>query len=82
MAKANISCYSDTTDLQNINLSSKDGKAIVPAVITLFQSFQEQLNSMFTKLQGEFVDLINKQSIEIANLRRTVGSLQKSVAVL
>ena len=64
--------------LEDLNLSSKDGKSIVPAVIGIFRNLQTYLDTMKT----EFLDLLTAQNTEISGLKSSVDSLQKRVLQL
>ena len=72
----------DFSVLEDISLSSKDGKAIVPAVLSLFQSYHEKLDTMFSSLKNDFVLLLKKKDEEIVELKNSMTVLQRKVVVL
>ena len=68
--------------LQELSLTSKDGKVIVPAVITLFQEYHEKLDNMFKSMKTDFVEIIKTVRVEVNELKSTVTTLQKRIVVL
>ena len=59
-----VSVTSLFNDLEKITLSSKDGKVVVPAVVSLFQSYHSQLDDTFSSLKEEdFIKLIREKDI-------------------
>ena len=69
-------------DLENITLSSKDGKAIVPAVVALFQSYHSKLDDTFCSLKEDFIKLVREKDKEITELKNSMNILQNRVSVL
>ena len=72
----------DFSSLAKLNVTSKDGKCIVPAVIEIFENFQVSINDMLGTLKQEFSGLLSVQSEKITLLESEVSSLKKSVLKL
>ena len=76
--------------LKDIPVTSKDGKVLVPALVTLFQEFQEKLGTMFqdklgdmmTELREEFSKVCHEKDAQISNLQSEVDILHKKVEKL
>ena len=68
--------------LEQLPVSSKDGKALVPAMLRIFEKFQEVLVSSVSDLKKEFTEILNEQSTEIRELKSNVNFLQKRIVVL
>ena len=67
------------TDLQP---TSKDGKSIIPALVSMLQSFQQKFVDMFTELKDEFVDLCKTKDVKIGELHGEIKSLKLQVSKL
>ena len=63
--------------LQELSLTSKDGKVIVPAVITLFQECHEKLDNMFKSMKTDFVEIIRTVWVKNYEVKSTMTTLQK-----
>ena len=70
---------SDFSVLEDIQLSSKDGKAIVPAILSLFQNLQDSFTTMLDSFKQEFVSLLNEKDEKISALTTKVSVLEKHV---
>ena len=68
--------------LEDLQLSSKDGKAIVPVLVELFRNFERKQESMFQKLKDEFLAAIKEKDDVISNLSDEVDKLKKCVSRL
>ena len=66
----------DFRPLSDLNLTSKDGKAIIPAFTSFFSSFQEKLNNMFSEMKEEFLATLAQKDIKIENLEGEIGVMK------
>ena len=65
--------------LEGFEPTSKDGKAIVPALAAFFQNWQHHLSEQFTKMQKEFEDICVANATKIQNLEDKVRTLEKKL---
>ena len=72
----------DFHELESITLKSTDGKAIVPAVLTLFQRYHEKINEMFSSRTTDFTKLVQEKNAEIFELKNSITTLSKQIVTL
>ena len=73
MSSRNMQDYSILTD---IIPSSKDGKAILPALVSLTQDFQEKFLAMFADLRSEFGKLAEYAQSQEAKISQMDGEMK------
>ena len=70
----------------DVQMTSKDGKTIVPALVRLVQNFQgkitEMFSDMFADFREEFLKILAEKDEKIATLESDAASLKKQVAKL
>ena len=69
--------YLNVQSLEGFELTSKDGKAIVPLFPSFFQNWQHHLQEQFTKMQKEIEVICVANSTKIQNLEDKVRNLEK-----
>ena len=69
----------DLSVLNGLNLSSKDGKLLVPAMIEVFKSIQDSFTNMFDTFKHEFKSMIKEKDTKIDALTLKVSVLEKTV---
>ena len=81
-----ILTMSDLKSLEDLQMSSKDGRAIVPVLVELFRSFEENQKAMFQELKEEFRtamkekdDVISKLNSEVDRLKVCVSKLEERI---
>ena len=72
----------DFSALTSLQLISKDGKTIVPALINVFGNFQQKISAMFTELRSELLSIVQVNSEKIYSLENEVTGLRKTVSKL
>ena len=72
----------DLTALTKIKPSSADGKAILPALLNIFQVFQDKFASMFEDLREDMSKIISTQDAKIAELKDEVVQLNNKITKL
>ena len=73
---------SNLKTLEDLQLSSKDGKTIVPVLVELFRNFEESQKLMFQELKAEFHTAMKNKDDVIASLSTEVGRLKVCVSKL
>ena len=72
----------DLKILENLRLSSKDGKELQPVLLSVFTNFQTKFAQMFDDLKTEMLNILSLNSDEIKKLNGEVTSLRKEVNTL
>ena len=65
--------------LEGFEPTSKNGKAIVPALAAFIQNWQHHLPEQFTKMQQEVEDICVANATKIQNLEDKVRTLEKKL---
>ena len=65
-----------------LSLTSKDGKTIVPAITSFFQSYQEKLNLVFGEMKDDFQKLLAEKDKKIEKLESEMNSMKNRVETL
>lgn len=68
--------------LTELPLTSKDGKALVPAITSFFENFQEKVNLMLTEIRDEFMTLLHQKDGHIGQLQSELGTMKSEVGEL
>ena len=68
--------------LNDIQPSSKDGKAITSALTTFFQDFWTKIYDMLTEIKYEFPAMSERQGVNTTQLQHEVEQLKKHVMKL
>ena len=68
--------------LTDLNVTSKDGKCLVPALVNLFESFQTMFKDMFEKLRTDFARLVSAQDEKVVKLQGEISVLSKKISTL
>ena len=69
----------DLSVLSDIQPTSKDGKAIVPAMVTLMHDFQEKFTTMFTELRNDFTKMYKTQDAKITRMEDEITCLKRHI---
>ena len=72
----------DMQPLQDIQLTSNDGKKLKPLLIDFFQSFEFKMQELFTDMKNEFQLICQQNTERIERLEGEVTSLQKKIKKL
>ena len=72
--------------LSNLTTTSKDGKNMVPAILSVFKSFEDKFLNNFDQLRSDFLQIskdqdnkINDLSQEINKMKRRIDTLEESI---
>ena len=68
--------------LNELKLTTNDGKSLKPAILTVFQAFETNFSKMFADLKSEFLKVCEEQSEQILKLSTEVSDLKKQVSSL
>ena len=68
--------------LSDIVPSTKDGKALIPAMLEVMKNFQERLGVMFGELKTELINAGKEREMKIVTLEEEVRVLKKTVSYL
>ena len=68
--------------LNDLNLTSKDGKALVPVMTAFFKAYQENLNFMLEKSKEDFVKICQQKDATISQFQNQINGLKKKVEKL
>ena len=63
--------------IMDLQMTSKDGKALVPALVNFLNGFQTTVTKILTDMKEEFVNMGKAKDEEILSLRNEVKSLRK-----
>ena len=69
-------------DLNDYQPSSKDGKVLVPAVLSIFHTFQAKMDDMFKELRSEFLKACSERDKKIEKMDGEIVLLKKKVGIL
>ena len=83
----------DFTAINGLQLTSKDGKTLVPAIIKLFEGFVKRIEVVMDEMRKDFVGkidvmredftkIITESDTKVTALQREVASLKKTVTKL
>ena len=72
----------DFSALSDLQPTSKVGKAIVPAVISLMQEFQEKFMDMFGDLRKDFSKIFQAQDAKISQMGNEINILKLQIGKL
>ena len=68
--------------LNDYQPKSQDGKVLVPAVLSIFQSFQTKMDEMFKELRDEFMKACSERDKKIERMDGEIVQLKKKVSIL
>ena len=69
----------DHAILSELNLTSKDGKTIIPALISFLKNFEDKFDSIFKEMKEDFQSKIEQRDVKISELSGEVESLKDKV---
>ena len=72
----------DDTILSNFNPSSKDGKALVPVLVSLFENLQLNVKSMFDDMKENFSTLLKEKDKKINIMENEISILKRDIVKL
>ena len=70
------------TALNDLKLTTNDGKSLKPAILSVFQAFEQNLTQMFDDLRAEFLKVYEEQDQKILDLSTEVTDLKKKISKL
>ena len=65
--------------LQDVQLTSGDGKKLKPILIDFFESFEFKMHELFTAMKTEFQQICQQNSDRIQSLEDEVRTLNKKI---
>ena len=68
--------------LSDIQPTTKDGRSLIPAITTIFKSFQLKFEEMMTNLKEELMKTCNESDLKVNALKKEVNSLKIQVSKL
>ena len=68
--------------LSDYQPKSVDGKVIVPAILSIFESFQFKFETMFSDMRVEFLNVCAERDVKIDKMNTEIFQLKKKVDVL
>ena len=68
--------------LNDIQLTSKDGKSLKTALVSFFQDFPKQIVNMFNEMKTEFVQECRERNEKLVELQSEVKYLNNKVTQL
>ena len=63
----------------DLNLTSKDSKVLVPALITFLQNFERKFEQMFNEIKEDFQSKLNESNSKVKSLEEEVSVLNGKV---
>ena len=69
-------------ELNDYQPKSQDGRVLVPAVLSIFHSFQTKMEDMFKELQSEFMKACSERDRKIERMDGEIVQLRKKVSIL
>ena len=77
-----VNMTEDLKLLSDIQPTSRDGKLIIPAIVSFFQDYQERFLNMFEKLQSEFTELCKSKDVKVEMLEGEIKTLKHQISKL
>ena len=63
--------------ISDLQMTSKDGKALIPVLVDFLEGFQTNITKILTEMKQEFVNMGKAKDEEILSLRNEVKSLKR-----
>ena len=73
---------SEIDNLVGLQVTSKDAKALIPVLISLFRESDAKHEKMLNDMKNEFLEAVRQKDVTIENLSNEVSSLKKRVSKL
>ena len=70
---------SEIDNLVGLQVTSKDAKALIPVLISLFRESDAKHEKMLNDMKNEFLEAVRQKDVTIENLSNEVSSLKKSL---
>ena len=68
--------------LSDLNLSSRDSKILLPALISFFENFEKKCETMFNGMKDELLSKIDERDSTISDMKATLNSMQIQISKL
>ena len=72
----------DFSALSGLQVTSKDAKTLLPAIVTFFQGYEEKMREMMDKMREDFTAIITESDKKVSALEREVVGLNKKITKL
>ena len=69
----------DPSNFLDLNLTSKDSKVLIPALITFLQNFERKFENMFAEMREDFKSKMNEKDLKVESLESEVKFLKEKV---